>query len=488
MKSIFVKGLGVLLLIFAMVIFASCNIYLGGESVSTDNSDEGSVNDSMMLINESKFHESSSKYNAVSSYAIEDGNYYYFYYLGAIDAVPLGLESASGVYFNGVPNTLKFSLTTVEGEEQQKIIENSVESRFAFISTDYHNKTLSAGMAKIFRAGIEAGVVNADINGVSTTSSQSYVESISKQNTFEQSISYNMTEKNEVGYYFYTPMASVKVYAVVVYNPNTESIEYVTTYNQYGSALPGIYYSPLSFIELSDFDIEFDESKISEFSTPDQILSGEYTVELNPNGGDIGVNTIDVKLGKPYGDLPVPEKQGYRFVGWYADGGMLNKDSIVVSDSPLEAKWSLLTSYCFNIDQTITVSSIYKLNPFFLLTPNQDGETGKSGLGLTDIFDISELKAENYMMRVTVVCDGKIPSTAFFGLDFDFDIYSNGSKIIHFSESISSKKRGKNVEIKLVSNRIPMDLIAGNISFNVSTENVLELELKNIEIYVDFVK
>ena len=51
--------------------------------------------------------------------------------------------------------------------------------------------------------------------------------------------------------------------------------------------------------------------------------AAEFDVILNSNGGTSEVNTIQVSYGMPYGELPVPVREGYRFRGWFTelDGG-----------------------------------------------------------------------------------------------------------------------------------------------------------------------
>lgn len=41
-----------------------------------------------------------------------------------------------------------------------------------------------------------------------------------------------------------------------------------------------------------------------------------YTVTFDANGGTLSENTKEVSYNEPYGTLPTPTKEGYRFVGW----------------------------------------------------------------------------------------------------------------------------------------------------------------------------
>lgn len=71
----------------------------------------------------------------------------------------------------------------------------------------------------------------------------------------------------------------------------------------------------------------------------------EYTVTFDPNGGRLTIdgNTMTVTKDQPYGELPVPVLESYRFLGWYTalEGGELVDGSTVFSgkDHTLYAHW-----------------------------------------------------------------------------------------------------------------------------------------------------
>ena len=70
-----------------------------------------------------------------------------------------------------------------------------------------------------------------------------------------------------------------------------------------------------------------------------------FTVKFNPNTGTIGTPTKKVTYDETYGELPVPTKPGYDFVGWYtaANGGNRITDKTVVqilADQELFAHWT----------------------------------------------------------------------------------------------------------------------------------------------------
>ena len=62
------------------------------------------------------------------------------------------------------------------------------------------------------------------------------------------------------------------------------------------------------------------------------------TVELDPDGGDCNIDTIQAVSGEVYGTLPVPVKNGYSFEGWY-----LNNDRIEETTKLSESNYYLHT-------------------------------------------------------------------------------------------------------------------------------------------------
>ena len=75
------------------------------------------------------------------------------------------------------------------------------------------------------------------------------------------------------------------------------------------------------------------------------------TVSLDVNGGDVAPSSKQVTFNTPYGDLPVPNKTGYIFIGWFTEiegGGAVNSSVIVTisSDHTLYAHWREIILKC----------------------------------------------------------------------------------------------------------------------------------------------
>ena len=69
-------------------------------------------------------------------------------------------------------------------------------------------------------------------------------------------------------------------------------------------------------------------------------LSNDKAVLFNPDGGTVGETSRAVTPNTAIGTLPVPIKQGYRFVGWFTDQNVeVTANTIINNDIELTAHW-----------------------------------------------------------------------------------------------------------------------------------------------------
>jgi len=64
-----------------------------------------------------------------------------------------------------------------------------------------------------------------------------------------------------------------------------------------------------------------------------------FTVTLFPNGGTVNPSEIVVSYNNKVGTLPIPERKGYNFLGWYLDGTLVNENYVVKENVTFKAKW-----------------------------------------------------------------------------------------------------------------------------------------------------
>ncbi|MBQ9349194.1 MAG: InlB B-repeat-containing protein, partial [Oscillibacter sp.] len=68
-----------------------------------------------------------------------------------------------------------------------------------------------------------------------------------------------------------------------------------------------------------------------------------FTVSFNPEGGTVSTSSITVTNGEAYGTMPLPQKQGYAFNGWYTNDSVQILSSTIVNlsgNQTLYAHWT----------------------------------------------------------------------------------------------------------------------------------------------------
>ena len=93
---------------------------------------------------------------------------------------------------------------------------------------------------------------------------------------------------------------------------------------------------------------------------PVTIVDEVHTVTFNPNGGTVSPDTAETENGK-LPDLPIPERSGYRFNGWYtaeSGGERVTTDTIFSETTTIYAQWTRINSsggvntYSIAVDKT----------------------------------------------------------------------------------------------------------------------------------------
>lgn len=92
--------------------------------------------------------------------------------------------------------------------------------------------------------------------------------------------------------------------------------------------------------------LDVTEGEIKKISEKEFLgILNPITVTFDPNEGILKETTKSVQYAKAYGELPVPEREGYSFLGWYMDteenSEQITEESIVsvFGDHTLYAKW-----------------------------------------------------------------------------------------------------------------------------------------------------
>ncbi len=115
------------------------------------------------------------------------------------------------------------------------------------------------------------------------------------------------------------------------------------------------------------------------------VKEGErYTITFNANGGICDVTSMEAEIGRPYGELPAPTKEGWKFLGWYADtnasADRITEDTLFTKYVELYALWYRSTAtITFDADggQCDTASmTVYSDNIYYdMPVPTKEGYT-----------------------------------------------------------------------------------------------------------------
>ena len=445
-------------------------------------------NPNITVINQTSFNPTTNPYSLKDSFALDNGLNYYIFELGEILNVPMNIKGAPGVNFNGTETTLHFEYAQTQVDESASAIYNSLENSITLTTSTYTESSVDASLGAIFEGGLTVGIENSVSSEITSTYAASFYNSTKTESTFSQSFDYTFNKDDPRGFYFYTPIASMKIYEVVVYNSNTQKIEYMFSYSEFSPSVPGLYYSPSGFIDYTNFEIAFDESKLPEFFPPQKTVETAVSVSVNPMGANCDNTTLELSLGQPYGNLPELTKHGYDFLYWSCNGRKITSDSIVISSHPIEANWKLKTTGLIEYKSEISVSSKDKVSPLHWFVEGSNGESGNKDTNIYADFDMETLKKEGYKMNIRLECDVKHAWLANFcnGLQYKITLMSDAGKNIYtFSDGFHSDSY---IHRKLLANSISLNNVNGNISFNISTENVNNLYIKNIKFYIEFVK
>lgn len=79
--------------------------------------------------------------------------------------------------------------------------------------------------------------------------------------------------------------------------------------------------------------------------------ANEYKVSLNTDGGEVSKEHLLIKYDSSYEGLPIPEKSGYNFDGWYYEEELITNETLMTKDfeHELVAKWEI-TDYHITYD------------------------------------------------------------------------------------------------------------------------------------------
>lgn len=277
----------------------------------------------------------------------DDQNYYYMYYLGKIERVPLenGLEVETYEYKGDDYTYRRFTSETTEETINTCLVTANEQCRTWSQTIEIEN-TLNTSFL-MFKDTLKTGYVNT-WGGSSKTSWEKTVETTNHYSkTQSQEFSISFDESYRHGFYRFILMGDIDVFATLVYDTQTEEY-YYGEINSITSSYYTLDYSETSdFKKTSDVDFNFQPS-LDELEEPKDDFG--VKIYLDADGGECvaEISTAEDMTVQ----LPTPVKEGYKFLGWTNSLNQTFADSITVgkNDIQLKAVWERLTVTGDNFD------------------------------------------------------------------------------------------------------------------------------------------
>ena len=234
-------------------------------------------------------------------------------------------------------------------------------------------KNLENGKYEYYRIGdqgIKNGTVQID-SGEYAQNSDDYTSAGRLNLSFKRDVLTN----GDARYYYYPIQDYNASYNSIIMQNDVDTYDDIYAYvNDQSDELKVAFYTALGR-----------ERASSHKTWNDYIVNREIKITLNPNGGIVSPNEIKVKYLSEYGSLPIPEREGYTFTGWYTgknDGERVNENTINMNkeDTTLYAHWT--RNYCkvkivTQFDESIN-NKVYNV-PYgstyvgYLPTPQREG-------------------------------------------------------------------------------------------------------------------
>lgn len=363
---------------------------------------------------------------------------------------------------------MKTSSTNSVTKSVKSIVSNSVTVKNSI------NSQTSFGNDKTI-AKVNVGINYEATNSITESFESSVTRAVSETNEFSKNVTFKFDKStNDVGYYCYTSLASLKIYEAVVYNPETSQIDEMTPYTIVGKAMPGLLYSKTSFFMYNTPKIEFDVSKVNSFPVPQAKLDKKVNITFNANGGSCNTGNRTYSISEQYGVLPTPTWHGHTFLGWYQNENLITENDIVIYNDPIIAKWDVFTKQSFTIDR-------YQAQNSFGGSEEMDTTTVE--VPLTNYLDIKYLKDNNYKLKITIEYDVDYLTSSLGKLHYNLKINSGESNIYKVEDSINGASHRL-----YTSSQIEPSSYDGVLTLNLYTDNIQGVLLENCKITFEFVK
>ena len=141
----------------------------------------------------------------------------------------------------------------------------------------------------------------------------------------------------------------------------------------------------------------------------------KYIVTFDPNGGSVGVSSKEVIYNSTYGNLPIPKKEGYKFLGWNGKN-MFNEEKLLmaISGAKYENGYYIFTSVkAYNKYGNGNSIPIYNFKENTRYTTSIYGYTAKSGWNYNFWINYNYLVGDSHFERFNLDQYGKFVFTSY---------------------------------------------------------------------------
>lgn len=218
-----------------------------------------------------------------------------------------------------------------------------------------------------------------------------------------------------------------------------------------------------------------------------------YIIPIDPKGGECEMTRWIGKIGQPYGELPVLEKQGRVFLGWYADGVQINSDSIATEVNSIYAGWQLNTAASFFVLEDLSIAVTGTSDWAFkgILNPGQPDAMESTFAEIWKCFDFEALRSEGYRMEITLnysIKDSFDPinfGTMNLGTDYTISFSSTHGTFASVSDTIVGTEFQKR---EFVISDIDLELIDRDPELTMISNRFALTTISNIIVEIKFIK
>lgn len=112
------------------------------------------------------------------------------------------------------------------------------------------------------------------------------------------------------------------------------------------------------------------------------------TITFDPEGGSVSTTSKEVMIGKPYGELPTPTRDGYRFLGW-SGKNMFSKDNTYFYNNDVSFQDNSIIFDKSNIDGNRMSSIFLRIYMDGTLVLDGYGSTKTQGTRYSKVLDLN---------------------------------------------------------------------------------------------------